>query len=103
MGANPSDNGLLTGKRADPHDAAWDQILADPRLARTRSKLSIYELRLIIDACLGGPTRRDFAPDLRPSPECIAEIKRLEEAQAMGLHLAKGILVGAPTTEHGEG
>lgn len=31
-----------------PPQDAWDRVMADPRLARARSKLSVHELRLII-------------------------------------------------------
>jgi ribulose 1,5-bisphosphate carboxylase large subunit-like protein len=45
------------GARLRRYDRAWDAILAAPELAEARRKLSIHELRLIIQAALTGSVK----------------------------------------------
>jgi hypothetical protein len=48
----------------------WDRIAADPELKRARQKLSLHELRLIIQHAQNAPK------DTRTKAEKIADIER---------------------------
>ena len=53
-----------------PQDPAWEAILADPRLAEARRKLSIYEIRLIVEHARASATEANPAESVL-CPVCL--------------------------------
>lgn len=74
---------LLTPPLEWPPEDAWDRVLADPRLDRARSKLSIHELRLIIAHAKGdmdAGLEVNLAAVGKLAEKRAAEIERLRAA-----------------------
>jgi hypothetical protein len=75
----------MTTSMEAPYDKAWDAICADPKLERARSRLSIDEMRAIIEhvaAPFAAPVR-ESAPGgaMRLVPALIARLRAAERAR----------------------
>jgi hypothetical protein len=65
---------------------AWDRIMADPKLDRARSKLSIHDLRTIIGHVRAEPAPPQIGADVLKTMEAILRL-----VEAPGIHTLYGM------------
>lgn len=93
---------------ARPFDIDWinHRVLSDPLVidlhvqgTSFKTQVTVGQFRALSAALTkaSAPASRELPADLlRPSQECLDEIRRLEEQQAVAAHQVRNMLVGSP-------